>query len=104
MAGLVSPRVKKGSAGRMAAGLTHKPMPEPASTFHGNFSPGSRLRAGATSEWASTRCGGAPWGGEMLRDNARTAALFRFWESVEACPRPRVANLMAVVTQVNALS
>src|SRR5262249_23853877 len=55
MAGLVSPSVKIAPAGSMAAGLTHRPIPESASVFHGNFSPGSRLRAGPTSAWGGTR-------------------------------------------------
>ena len=39
----------------MREGVTHKPTPDSASSRQGNFSPGSRLREGATSEWASTR-------------------------------------------------
>ena len=39
----------------MREGVTHSPTPESASSRQGNFSPGSRLRKGATSECASTR-------------------------------------------------
>src|SRR5262249_36162438 len=70
MAGLVSPSVKIAPAGAMGAGLTHRPMPEAASVFQGNFSPGSRLRAGAASEWASTRSGGSSGGGDGRGEQA----------------------------------
>src|SRR5262249_45894317 len=78
MAGLVSPSVKIGPAGSMAAGLTHRPMPESARGFHGNLSPGSRLRAGATSEWASTRSAGRRWRGGMLGQRGLHSAHSRF--------------------------
>ena len=56
------------------SGMTQWPMPAAASSPHGNSSPGSSLRAGATSECASTRCGGIAWRVRMSRQSATTAA------------------------------
>ena len=39
---------------RSAPGVGHFPIPSAASRAHGNSSPGSVLRAGATSEWPTT--------------------------------------------------
>src|SRR5262249_48888479 len=76
--GFVPRGEKGGPAGWMGAGWPHRPMREAASVFQGNFSRGSRLRAGATSEWASTRSAGIRWRVKMLRQSAVTAATCRF--------------------------
>src|SRR6478735_2567830 len=70
-------RIAHDSVQLAGAGCSQCPTPELASECHGNFSPGSFLRAGATSEWPSTRCETTLRRSMMPRHSAITAAIWR---------------------------
>ena len=74
---LSSPIVKLGPLSLTGDGVTHSPTPESASSRQGNFSPGSCLREGATSECASTRSRLMPRRAMMPLQSAITAAICR---------------------------
>ena len=74
----VAQREQDGRLPVIGAGFTQWPTPESQSVRHGNFSPGSCLRDGATSECASTRTGGILCRVWMPRHSAVTAAIWRF--------------------------
>ena len=68
--GPAASRAMPGSAQFTGSGITQWPMPAAASRAQGNFSPGSILRVGATSEWASTRSGRMPCRAMISRQSA----------------------------------
>src|SRR5882762_8255507 len=68
----------------IGAGCTQWPTPELASECQGNFSPGSCLRAGATSECASTRCDGTLRRSMMPRRKFRIAPVMAAIDDLDA--------------------
>ena len=67
-------RGSTGAAGSMFRG--QRPMPAVARARQSNSSPGSRLRAGATSEWPSTRPGGIGWRARIAFARALRAVIW----------------------------
>ena len=70
--------------------MGQKPTPRTASPRQSNSSPGSSLREGATSEWASTRWGKIPCRSMIPRARAANAAIWGSGNGPVAPFMPRV--------------
>src|SRR5262249_51474476 len=95
MARLVSPSVKIAPAGSMGAGSTHRPMPEAASVFHGNFSPGSRLRGRRDEGRGDDAGGGTGVGGKSAAAERRPRRNLPFRKGGIAMVMSGIGNLDA---------